>query len=91
MAGPLEGLFVLDLSRTLAGPFCTMNLGDMGADVVKVEEPTSGDETRQWLPYWDGQSCFYLAVNRNKRNIAVNLKHPQGVAVVKKLQKKRTS
>jgi crotonobetainyl-CoA:carnitine CoA-transferase CaiB-like acyl-CoA transferase len=88
MAGPLEGLFVLDISRTLAGPFCTMNLGDMGAEVVKVEEPTSGDETRQWSPYWDGQSCFYLAVNRNKRNIAVNLKHPQGVEVVKKLAAK---
>jgi crotonobetainyl-CoA:carnitine CoA-transferase CaiB-like acyl-CoA transferase len=85
MSGPLDGLFVLDISRTLAGPFCTMNLGDMGADVIKVEEPTSGDETRQWSPYWDGQSCFYLAVNRNKRNIAVNLKHPQGVEVVKKL------
>jgi crotonobetainyl-CoA:carnitine CoA-transferase CaiB-like acyl-CoA transferase len=85
MTGPLEGLFVLDLSRTLAGPFCTMNLGDMGADVVKVEEPTRGDETRQWSPFWDGQSCFYLSVNRNKRNIAVNLKHPQGVEVVKKL------
>ena len=88
MAGPLEGLFVLDLSKTLAGPFCTMNLGDMGADVIKVEEPTSGDETRQWSPYWDGQSCFYLAVNRNKRNIAVNLKHPQGVEVIKKLAAK---
>jgi formyl-CoA transferase/CoA:oxalate CoA-transferase len=62
-----------------------MNLGDMGAEVIKVEEPTGGDETRQWSPYWDGQSCFYLAVNRNKRNIAVNLKHPQGVEVVKKL------
>jgi crotonobetainyl-CoA:carnitine CoA-transferase CaiB-like acyl-CoA transferase len=85
MTEPLEGLVVLDISRTLAGPFCTMNLGDMGADVIKVEEPTSGDETRQWSPYWDGQSCFYLAVNRNKRNIAVNLKHPQGVEIVKKL------
>jgi formyl-CoA transferase/CoA:oxalate CoA-transferase len=65
-----------------------MNLGDMGADVVKVEEPTRGDETRQWSPYWDGQSCFYLSVNRNKRNIAVNLKHPEGAAVVKKLAAK---
>jgi formyl-CoA transferase/CoA:oxalate CoA-transferase len=65
-----------------------MNLGDMGADVIKVEEPTVGDETRQWSPYWDGQSCFYLAVNRNKRNIAVNLKHPQGVEVIKKLAAK---
>ena len=81
-----EGLVVLDLSKTLAGPFCTMNMGDMGAEVIKVEEPTSGDETRQWWrPYWDGQACFYLAVNRNKRNIAVNLKHPHGVEVVKKL------
>ncbi len=88
MTSPLEGLFVLDLSKTLAGPFCTMNLGDMGADVIKVEEPTIGDETRQWSPYWDGQSCFYLAVNRNKRNIAVNLKHPQGAEVVKKLAAK---
>lgn len=88
MTGPLDGLFVLDLSRTLAGPFCTMNLGDMGADVVKVEEPTRGDETRHWSPFWDGQSCFYLSVNRNKRNIAVNLKHPQGAAVVKKLAAK---
>ena len=85
MAGALDGLRVLDLSRTLAGPFCTMNLGDMGADVIKVEEPASGDETRQWAPYWDGEACFYLAVNRNKRDIAVNLKHPQGIAIVRKL------
>lgn len=88
MAGALEGLFVLDLSKTLAGPFCTMNLGDMGADVIKVEEPASGDETRQWSPYWDGESCFYLAVNRNKRDIAVNLKHPRGIEIIKKLAAK---
>lgn len=88
MPGALDGLLVLDLSRTLAGPFCSMNLGDMGADVIKVEEPTIGDETRQWSPYWGGESCFYLAVNRNKRNIAVNLKHPRGVEVVKKLAAK---
>jgi formyl-CoA transferase/CoA:oxalate CoA-transferase len=62
-----------------------MNLGDMGADVIKVEEPTIGDETRQWSPYWEGQSCFYLALNRNKRNISVNLKHPQGAEVIRKL------
>jgi formyl-CoA transferase/CoA:oxalate CoA-transferase len=88
MAGPLEGLFVLDLSKTLAGPFCTMNLGDLGADVIKVEEPTIGDETRQWAPYWDDYACFYLSVNRNKRDIAVNLKDPKGVEVVKKLTEK---
>lgn len=88
MTGPLAGLTVLDLSKTLAGPFCTMNMGDMGAEVIKVEEPTVGDETRQWAPYWEGESCFYLAFNRNKRNIAVNLKHPDGAAVVKKLAAK---
>jgi crotonobetainyl-CoA:carnitine CoA-transferase CaiB-like acyl-CoA transferase len=88
MKGPLAGLSVLDLSKTLAGPFCAMTLGDMGADVIKVEEPTAGDETRQWAPYWEGESCFYLAINRNKRNIAVNLKHPDGVAVVKQLAAK---
>ena len=53
MNEPLKGLFVLDLSKTLAGPFCTMNLGDMGADVIKVEEPIRGDETRSWSPSWD--------------------------------------
>lgn len=88
MTGPLAGLMVLDLSKTLAGPFCAMNLGDMGADVIKVEEPTIGDETRQWTPFWEGESCFYLSFNRNKRNIAINLKHPDGVAVVKKLAAK---
>ncbi len=85
MPGPLEGLFVLDLSKTLAGPFCTMNLGDMGADVIKVEEPTIGDETRQWAPYWDDKSAFYLSFNRNKRNISLNLKDPKATEIVKKL------
>jgi len=88
MTGPLEGLFVLDLSKTLAGPFCTMNLGDMGADVIKVEEPTRGDETRTWSPSWDDLSCFFLSVNRNKRSIGVNLKDPKGSEVVKKLAQK---
>lgn len=88
MTGPLEGLFVLDLSKTLAGPFCTMNLGDMGADVIKVEEPTRGDETRTWSPSWDDLSCFFLSVNRNKRSIGVNLKDPKGTEVVKKLAQK---
>ena len=85
MTGALEGIKVLDLSRTLAGPFCTMQLADMGADVVKVEEPTTGDETRQWLPQWNGISCYYLSINRNKRSIGLNLKDPQAVDVAKKL------
>jgi len=65
-----------------------MTLGDMGADVIKVEEPTIGDETHQWAPFWDDTSCFYLSFNRNKRNIAVNLKNPKGAEIVKKLAEK---
>ena len=85
MPGALTGIKVLDLSRSLAGPFCGMQLADMGADVIKVEEPTRGDESRQWLPLWNGISCFYLSINRNKRSIGLNLKNPKAVEAVKKL------
>ena len=85
MPGALDGIRVLDLTRTLAGPFCTMQLADMGADVIKVEEPTHGDETRSWPPFWDGLACYFLAINRNKRSITLNLKRPEAVEVVKKL------
>jgi crotonobetainyl-CoA:carnitine CoA-transferase CaiB-like acyl-CoA transferase len=84
--GALAGVRVLDLSRVLAGPYCTMLLGDYGADVIKVEEPGSGDSTRGWGPPWAGdQSAYYLAANRNKRSLTVNLKAPEGVAIVKRL------
>jgi len=77
--GPLEGLLVADFSRVLAGPFATMLLGDLGADVVKVEHPDGGDETRAWGPPWhDGHSTYYLAVNRNKRSVALDLKTDAG-------------
>jgi crotonobetainyl-CoA:carnitine CoA-transferase CaiB-like acyl-CoA transferase len=77
--GPLEGLLVADFSRVLAGPFATMLLGDLGADVVKVEHPAGGDETRGWGPPWYGDhSTYYLAVNRNKRSIALDLKTDAG-------------
>jgi crotonobetainyl-CoA:carnitine CoA-transferase CaiB-like acyl-CoA transferase len=73
--GPLEGLLVADFSRVLAGPFATMLLGDLGADVVKVEHPNGGDETRSWgPPYAGGHSTYYLAINRNKRSVALDLK-----------------
>jgi crotonobetainyl-CoA:carnitine CoA-transferase CaiB-like acyl-CoA transferase len=73
MPGALNGLRVLDMSRVLAGPFCCMMLGDHGADVIKVEPP-NGDETRTWgPPYVDGESTYYLGINRNKRSIAVDL------------------
>ena len=77
MAGPLSDLRVVDLTRVLAGPYLAMMLGDMGADVVKIEQPGSGDDTRRWgPPYLDGESTYYLAVNRNKRSLTLNLKHP---------------
>lgn len=86
MSGPLAGLRVLDLTRVLAGPYCTMLLGDLGADVIKVEQPDSGDDTRRWGPPWLGQEAiYYLSVNRNKRSITINLKDPQGQALVKAL------
>jgi crotonobetainyl-CoA:carnitine CoA-transferase CaiB-like acyl-CoA transferase len=79
MSGPLEGLVVADLSRVLAGPFATMLLGDLGADVVKVEHPDGGDETRAWgPPFSGGRSTYYLAVNRNKRSVALDLKSDKG-------------
>ncbi len=85
MEPALSGLRVLDLTRTLAGPFCTMMLGDMGADVVKVEEPSKGDETRSWTPFWDGVGVHFASFNRNKRSITLNLRHPQAVEVCLKL------
>jgi crotonobetainyl-CoA:carnitine CoA-transferase CaiB-like acyl-CoA transferase len=88
--GPLAGVRVLDLSRVLAGPLCTMVLGDLGADVIKVERPGSGDDTRTWGPPWaqgpDGrESAYYLSVNRNKRSVAADLKSEDGRALVRRL------
>jgi crotonobetainyl-CoA:carnitine CoA-transferase CaiB-like acyl-CoA transferase len=88
--GPLAGLRVLDLSRVLAGPLCTMILGDLGADVVKVERPGTGDDTRTWGPPWASgpegrESAYYLCVNRNKRSVAADLKTDEGRALVRRL------
>lgn len=84
----LEGIKVLDLSRTLAGPFSTMMLGDMGADIIKVEQPGSGDETRRFTPpTWNGESCYYLSSNRNKRSITIDLKSSEGKEIIYKLVK----
>jgi len=79
---PLNGIRVLDLSRVLAGPYCTMVLGDLGADVIKVESP-EGDETRGWgPPFAEGESAYYLCVNRNKRSIVVDFKTEDGRAIL---------
>lgn len=83
MTKALGHLRVVDLSRTLAGPFCTMLLGDMGADVIKVEQPETGDESRHFTPpSWNGESSFFLASNRNKRSITVDLKSEQGREII---------
>jgi crotonobetainyl-CoA:carnitine CoA-transferase CaiB-like acyl-CoA transferase len=81
----LEGIKVVDLSRVIAGPFCAMMLGDMGADVIKVEDTGIGDEVRAWPPHKEGLSACFLVNNRNKRGIAVDMKSPEGVAVVRQL------
>ncbi|HXG04490.1 MAG TPA: CoA transferase, partial [Candidatus Binatia bacterium] len=82
---PLAGVRVLDLTRVLAGPFCTLLLGDMGAEVIKVEEPGKGDDTRRWPPFVGGEATYFLAVNRGKKSVTVNLKAPQGVALLRRL------
>lgn len=83
---PLENIRVLDLSRVLAGPYCTMLLGDLGADVIKVERPGSGDDTRQWgPPFVAGESAYYLCCNRNKRSVTVNLKSDEGRDLIKQI------
>jgi len=91
VAAPLSGVLVLDLSRVLAGPFCTMMLGDLGARVVKVEHPVDGDVTRAWgPPYHDatGLSAYYLSVNRNKESIALDLAAPEGAESVRRLARR---
>ena len=81
----LEGIRVVDCSRVLAGPFCAMLLSDLGADVIKVEDTGSGDESRTWPPHKDGESAAFLVINRNKRDIALDLKQPEGVEALKRL------
>ena len=85
MAAALDKIKVVDLTRTLAGPFCTMLMGDMGAEVVKIEEPTGGDETRHWTPFVNGESTQFLTFNRNKRSLGINLKEPEGLKIVRDL------
>ncbi|HEX2216867.1 MAG TPA: CoA transferase [Xanthobacteraceae bacterium] len=84
--GPLAGIRVLDLTRVLAGPLCTMTLGDLGADVIKVEHPGRGDDTRAWGPPFAGdESAYFLGVNRNKRGITLNTQDPRGLNILKTL------
>jgi len=86
MTLPLDGLRVLDLTRALAGPFCAQMLGDMGADIVKVEQPGVGDNARGWgPPFQGGESSYFLSVNRNKRSVALNLRDARGAEILRRL------
>jgi formyl-CoA transferase len=86
MPGPLAGIRVVDLTRALAGPYCTLLLGDMGADVIKIELPGTGDETRQWgPPFVAGESSYFMSVNRNKRSVTLDLKSDEGLEVLRRL------
>ncbi len=84
--GALDGIRVIDLTRILAGPFCTMNLGDMGAEIIKVEQPGRGDDTRSWgPPFANDQAAYFLGINRNKRSMTLNLKSAEGQAILGEL------
>ncbi len=87
--GALDGIRVLDLTRALAGPYCTLMLGDHGADIIKVEMPGTGDETREWAPpSIKGVSAYYLSINRNKRSVTLDLKNPDAKRVLERLIEK---
>ena len=86
MGGALDGVRVLDLSRHLAGPYCAMMLGDLGAEVIKIERPGVGDESRHWgPPFFGGESAYYLCCNRNKQSLTLNLKHERGLTLAREL------
>jgi formyl-CoA transferase len=82
---PLTGVRIVDLTRVVAGPFCTMMLGDMGAEVLKIEEPKHGDDSRAWAPLMDGTGSFFLALNRSKKSVALDLKTAEGADVLRRL------
>jgi crotonobetainyl-CoA:carnitine CoA-transferase CaiB-like acyl-CoA transferase len=83
---PLDDLLVLDLTRALAGPYCTLMLGDMGARIIKIETPDGGDDTRGWgPPFINGESSYFLGVNRNKESLTLNLKHARGQEILRRL------
>ncbi|HNV72502.1 MAG TPA: CaiB/BaiF CoA-transferase family protein, partial [Candidatus Ozemobacteraceae bacterium] len=85
MNGPLHGLVVVDLTRVLAGPFCTMLLADMGAEVLKIERPEGGDDSRAFGPFVKGESAYFMSINRGKKSATLNMKHPEGKKMLKEL------
>ena len=95
MNGPLDGIRVLDLSRILAGPWASQTLGDLGADIIKIERPGSGDDTRQWGPPYikdesgndTADAAYFMSANRNKRSVAIDMAHPEGQKLIRELVK----
>jgi crotonobetainyl-CoA:carnitine CoA-transferase CaiB-like acyl-CoA transferase len=86
MMAPLDGITILDLTRVLSGPYCTMLLADMGARVLKIEQPGKGDDTRAWgPPFLEGESAYFLSINRNKESVTLDFKHPEGRALLDEL------
>src|SRR5437016_10026253 len=84
--GPLDGITVLDLTRVLSGPYCSMQLADMGARVIKIEQPGKGDDTRAWgPPFLKGESTYFLSINRNKESVTLDFKHPDGRRLLDRL------
>ena len=88
MPGPLDGITVLDLTRILAGPFCTMTLGDLGAEIIKIEHPNGGDPARGNGPFVEGYSSYFLSVNRGKRSVTLDLHTSRGVELLRRLAEK---
>ncbi len=93
MTKALSGIRVLDLSRVLAGPWCTQMLGDLGAEIIKIEQPGKGDDTRSWGPPWHGEgedrlSAYYLSANRNKKSVAIDISKPEGQSLIRELAAK---
>ena len=88
MPKPLEGIKVLDLSRILAGPYCTMILSELGAEIIKVELPEKGDDSRHYGPFKNGQSVYFISINRGKKSITLNLKSTEGIKILKEMVKK---
>ena len=90
MHQPLEDITVLDLSRILAGPYCSMLFSDFGARVIKIEDPVKSDDTRNFgPPFQKGESAYFMSVNRGKESIGINLKAPEGKAIIEQLIKKQ--
>ena len=83
--GPLHDIIVLDFTRVLAGPYATMVLGDLGAEIIKIEQPGSGDDSRAYGPYLNGESAYFMSLNRNKQSLTLNLKASEGIDIINKL------